>query len=604
MAKINTMWAVLLFQPLLACAATPAVPDDGLRAEGEKRWDDAVRIYRSAIAAAPGRSDLWFRIADIEAARGNAAAAAEATRQAVQLSPRDPPLQYRLAQAYAVAKQPEQALGAIDAALAVAPTNMEYLRARTIYANWLGRGDVVEDCYTRMMAISKDDSLLLSRARARSLGGRLDKAAADYRAYVQRHPEDEAALMESIKLESWRGNLAEASRLLDQYRQRFGETVVYRQQRARVYAMTGHPSLALPLTEALVKEDPANYDSRAAHTLALSAAGRPRETLDSLEVLKGINPAVTAVDTEEIRRFVTTSLRHEVSGGADYYRESDGVRIYRYSLLEEYQLRPETRLLAGQELFDLTADRGSGLENADGGARAQYRHGWVGVRSRLSPDVDGELLLGASEADGDHTTATYRLRIGYRPVDNLKLSLESGYDYFTVSPRTVSLGIRRQANTLRAVWSPDLNYTVDAQASADWLSDGNSRWEFLLAPRRSVLRSQYLNMDVGPAFSWQGFSEDPGHGYYSPSLYQRYAMNAYTLWKINENNSVGLTLSAGVQRDEDNSFEFGVSSDIEALLGIYRDWMLRLRVSLLQNGSGAAGGYDAQLFQVQLSRRF
>ena len=96
-------------------AATPAVaqpdlPGAALVAEGEGRWDDAIRIYREAVAQSPSRADLWLRIADIEAAQGEAAAALHALEVATRLEPSDATVWARLSAAYSAANRPDAAI--------------------------------------------------------------------------------------------------------------------------------------------------------------------------------------------------------------------------------------------------------------------------------------------------------------------------------------------------------------------------------------------------------------------------------------------------------------------------------------------------------------
>jgi len=125
------------------------------------------------------------------------------------------------------------------------------------------------------------------------------------------------------------------------------------------------------------------------------------------------------------------------------------------------------------------------------------------------------------------------------------MRLSHRQDMYAVSPLAAELGIERRANALYATWAPDLRYTVDSYLGYDTFSDGNDRWEVSLAPRRAFVRNQLLNLDLGISGRWYGFDEDPGHGYYAPSLYQRYALTAFTYWKISDDDGVSVAFSYG-----------------------------------------------------------
>ncbi len=98
--------------------AVPPVPDDGLRAEMQGRWADAVSIYRQALKANPAQAHLWERIADIDATRlKEPTHAADALREAVKYAPTDARLYHKLSQALAAAQQGPAALAAAKRAL-------------------------------------------------------------------------------------------------------------------------------------------------------------------------------------------------------------------------------------------------------------------------------------------------------------------------------------------------------------------------------------------------------------------------------------------------------------------------------------------------------
>ena len=174
-----------------------------------------------------------------------------------------------------------------------------------------------------------------------------------------------------------------------------------------------------------------------------------------------------------------------------------------------------------------------------------------------------------------------------------------------MSPRAAALGIERRANTLDATWTPDLRYTVASRLAYDTFSDGNDRWEAELAPRRAILRTQRLNLDLGVSGRWFGFDQDPGNGYYAPSLYQRYALTAFTYWKISDDDGVSVAFSYGPYKDNTQSgFRSGGDIVAEGFFGLYRDWFLDVKAGFSSYGGGPTAGYRSRTFELGLTRRF
>ena len=200
---------------------------------------------------------------------------------------------------------------------------------------------------------------------------------------------------------------------------------------------------------------------------------------------------------------------------------------------------------------------------------------------------------------------TYNLAANYQPTDTLLFNLENGHSYYTVSPRAVSLGIEREASSVNAVWYPDLNYTVNSSFAYDTFSDDNSQWEAVLAARRAVIRSDMLNLDLGPYLCWFGFAHTLSDGYYDPSRYQRYALKADGYYKLGQDCGVAFVFTAGEQKDDFSSgFQFGTSGDMEAQLGVYSGWMLKVHAGYTHNVTGPIGNYDSQVYGASLTKRF
>lgn len=590
-----------------AGAASPAhdaILDQGIEAEEEGRWNDAVAVYRAELQRNPQRVDLWRRLADIEAQLKHPAEAAKALEQAAQLQPKDAAVWFSLSQAHAVAGDKQGAYKAAGRALELAPDNLEYLRARGDLAMWVDDRAEAGAIQRRILALTpNDDKALLALARIDSWTGASDASVAGYRAYLKRQPNDKTALIELIKVEGWRGNYADALDLLDDYRQRFGEDRTWREQRARALAWVGKPTPALATAAELLKEDAKNSDALTTRIVALQADQRPREALAELDRLATLIPP--GKELADLTRFVKTPLRSSITLAGDFSKDSDEVRIQRWTLAGEYVMNPETRLIMGLGWQPLKANPGSGLENSDGSERARYRSGWLGVKHRFSPGVAGDVEVGAASVDGNGNFGTYRAGLEFRPTDEWWLRPELARDLFAVSPRAASVGVKREMFRLSGRWTPDARWIADATAAYADLSDDNRYWELGIAPRRAILRAEKWNMDLGVSARWFGYDKDLNNGYYDPSLYQRYAVTHFTYWKRDDNNGVSLALSLGVQKDNTmDNFKFGGDAVVEGYFGIWDDWFLRAHTSLLHNVRGTTGAYRGYDVGFALTRRF
>ena len=112
--------------------AQPSLPEAGLVAEEAGRWTEAIDIYQALLKSDVGRADIWARVSDIEAHLGRAEASVAALVQATRAAPDDATLHQKLSQAYAASGEATAALQAIQAAYALDPTNLDYVRARAV----------------------------------------------------------------------------------------------------------------------------------------------------------------------------------------------------------------------------------------------------------------------------------------------------------------------------------------------------------------------------------------------------------------------------------------------------------------------------------------
>lgn len=571
--------------------------------EAERGNTAAVQEYDALYRQRFGADKAyWLRMADIYALGNNPAASAAALREATRLAPQDHALHYRLAQSYPSEKDAAEAAAAIEHAVELDPANLEYLRTRADLAAWRGDYDTALDSHRRILAIAPDDAgARLGIARVLYWRSALDESERAYRDYLALQPGVAAAWMEYIVVVTELGDYARAVELLESYRQRFGDNVAYRKQKARVLAWAERPTPALGLVAELEPTLRDDFDLGYTRTVALHYAHRPREALESLAAVSKLRP--DSRETADLARFIRTPLRSNATGGFGYYSDDD-VSIRHAGLAGEYVISPETRLFGGADTQRIRADVGSGYEKPDGGTSIGYDRAWLGLFHRFSPRAALDAQVGGGSAEGD-SNFIYEIGANLQPRDEVALRLAHRDDLYAVSPRATKLGIERRANTLDAVWTPDLRWTLAGRLAYDTFSDDNTRWEAEFAPRRAVMRTQRLNLDLGVSGRWFSFDEDPGNGYYAPSRYARYALTAFTYWKISDDDGVSVAFSYGPYKDNTMSgFDGGGDIVAEGFFGIYRDWYLNVKGSVSNYGGGPTGGYRSQMFELNLTRRF
>ena len=513
-------------------------------------------------------------------------------------------LQFRQARAHSVAGRPQEALTAAIRAVELEPENVDYLRGAAQLATWVVRYDLARDYYRRLLAIRDDDSAaLLGLARVESWSGELNEAVVHFRRYLERHPGDADARLEHARAEAWRGNYPVALKLLERYRELRGATVQYEDDRARFLLGAGRPNAALEILDPRLERDPESFELNADYTLALAASGRPGHALESLDHLGSL--AADHPRLDEVQRVVATPMRSEVAPEVDVYSDSDGVERSQLGASGGVSLSPRTRLDAGAYSGELDADAGSGLEPLTGPTRLAYSGYWLGLEQRLGPRAYLEARVGSAEADGGEDLLTYRVAASFELSDAFDLDLERRRGFYLVSPRALDLGIADTTDRLAVSWRPNLRYYLDASAAYHSLSDGNARWQLTFEPRRSVLRREHFNLDLGLRAWWFGFDEDLGNGYYDPSSYRSYSVTSFSYWKFSDGSGLSLVLNLGVFKDDTmDDYELGGDANLELTLGVYRDWMLKLRGGVTENSRLGSGAFNAWGGGVVLTRRF
>ena len=99
--------------------------------------------------------------------------------------------------------------------------------------------------------------------------------------------------------------------------------------------------------------------------------------------------------------------------------------------------------------------------------------------------------------------------------------------------------------------------------------------------------------------------DDLGNGYYDPDSYERYTFTGYGYWKIDDQNGLGFVMNLGWFEDDSmDDFRFGGDLTLEGMFGVYRDWMVLVRIAVTENQRLQTGAFRALGGNVALTRRF
>ena len=381
--RLLMLGALLVVLTASAAGAQPSASEDALAAEGAGRWDEAVRLYRIALETDSHHADWWVRVADIEARNGHLTECIDALQRAIGAAPApSAAIYFRLSQAYSMAGQPAAALAAVERAWVLAPTSIEYLRARATLAAWLADYTRASDSYRLLGMLQPHDvDQALSFARVSAWGGNTNEAVTQYERYLKARPDAAEVWLELAKAESWRGNYGSAERALTEYRTRFGETSAYSQELAAVMTGSGRPGRAEDVVAPLLAQSPDNYELNVTHTIALAMQHRVREAFTSLETVRQLAPESRA--THNAERILRTMLASTFDPQFTVATDSDQLTVQRFVPRATVALRSGTTVSAGYEHARLDARAGSGLEQVDGSQTADYRHGWMAASQMI-----------------------------------------------------------------------------------------------------------------------------------------------------------------------------------------------------------------------------
>jgi tetratricopeptide (TPR) repeat protein len=453
------------------------------------------------------------------------------------------------------------------------------------------------------LATGQDPMRLDQQAREAAWAGRTAEALHLLDQHLAQHPDDRAARLDRARWLAWNGDYAASIETLDALG---GDDDEARALRARVLAWAGRRDASLALNAPLYAAQPDNYDIAWTQTLAERMGQRPERALDPLERVRQLQP--DAKDTRDIAKVVRLPLYSHVGMPASVYSDSDDIEIRGVGLDADLRVSDTVRLLAEVAERTHEAELAGPFAPILGGDSLDETRISIGARFALSPDTAVEAWVGRSELDfdtgADDGNTIGRLAFTHRASDAMDFTVTGERDRVAVSPRAMSLDILRNTATVDMRFTPTLRDTIAVRAAADDYTDDNERHALSADWRHAIHRSGTANVDVGLQAEWQGYTDNPGNGYYSPDNYRRIAPVVSSYIALGPEAGLYLGAAVGVQRDE--TFEnWKRASDVSAALtlGIFSHWQLVATAGYSER-LNEFGSYNGRSFGLQMRYRF
>lgn len=454
---------------------------------GDVRRSDS--LFQSVLARSPGNSDAWEGRARAALRLGDSLGAIDAGRRAMALAPDNHELRLFLDR--------------------IAPdrpsAGLENLRLGTMLSRQ-GKLDSALTFIARARAADPADiDMRLAQARVRSWNRQYDAALVLYDSVLAQRPDLREAELGKAQTLSWAGRLGEAE---DVYRAMIARNSSDRDARlgqAQVSAWRGDLSTAEQVYRAILAQDPRDADALAGLGYVYHWEGREADARKQAQAALAVDS--THKTGQALRRTIQEATRPAVEGTANWSNDSDHNTSFWQTLTASASLG------AGAGVFGSV----NALETSDPTLDATRVGGEAGVslalgRVQLSGAAGARRLV--PEVADPRTAATYRGRLGYRPVPGFGLSV--GYsrapfdEIASLMERDLDLELLEGGFDAR----PFAGLSIYAAGSGLWLSDGNRRTGALGGLTQKLHRRFSVGL-FGQTLSYQR----RGVGYFSPDRF-------------------------------------------------------------------------------------
>jgi tetratricopeptide (TPR) repeat protein len=375
-----------------------------------------------------------------------------------------------------------------------------------VMLSWQGELDSSLLFITRARATDPADAeMRLIHARVLAWNKQYDRALALFDSVLAAQPGLREAALGRAQTLAWAGRLGDAKAVYDSMTAKDSTDRDARLGSAQVSAWQGDLSVAEQGYRALLARNPSDADARAG--LGYVYLWRGREAAAG-----GQARAALAIDSthragQALRRAVREATRPAVETSANWSNDSDRNTSYWQTLGTSAPLGGGVGAVASVNALE-TSDPSRNATRVGGEAGLS----WTLGRVQLS-GAAGARRLDPSVA-APRTEATYRGRVGYRPVPAFGLSVGYSRSPFDEIASLIDRDLNLELLEAGFDAKPYRGFSAYGGASGLWLSDGNSRSGALLGLTQKIRRHFFVGL-FGRTLSYQR----RGVGYFSPDRF-------------------------------------------------------------------------------------
>jgi tetratricopeptide (TPR) repeat protein len=372
--------------------------------------------------------------------------------------------------------------------------------------SWQGKLDSALTFLARARAADPADiDMRLAQARVRSWDKQYDAAIALYDSLLAQRPDLREAELARAQTLSWAGRLNQADLAYRAMIARNSSDRDARLGQAQVSAWQGDLSTAEQLYRAILAQDPRDADALAGLGYVYYWEGREAAAREQARAALAVDS--THKTARALRQTIRQASRPGAEGTANWSNDSDHNTSFWQTV------RGSGSLGTGVGVFGSV----NALETSDPTLDATRVGGEAGVslalgRVQLAGAAGARRLV--PEVADPRTAATYRGRLGYRPVPGFGLSV--GYSRAPFDEIASLMELELDLELLEGGFDarPFAGLSIYAAGNGLWLSDGNSRTGALGGLTQKINRRFSVGL-FGRTLSW----EQPGVGYFSPDRF-------------------------------------------------------------------------------------
>ncbi len=524
--------------------------------------------------------------------------------------------------------QPDSALALLREPIARDTTNLDLRWLQAGLTGEAGRHDEAVALYERLVAAfpGRADDLATDLAAERQRAGDRTGAVRDYRAWLERHPDDRrvqkklaAALVQS---DSLRAALVAYDALV---RSDSTDTDAAL-ERARVLGWLGRHREAIAAFEAVQAREPANPAAALGAAQNLNWSGRHRRATHALEALTrqdGADPeawkmlafarywdddadgALAALaeyrrsapgDSEAVRleRRIAREHRAVLEVGFGRALDSDGLHVSSPSVELRWPLARRTTGMLGwrNDLTDDTAGR-SDVAQLSAGLSVQWSAAWTTY-------ANGSHW---TWSDGLGTRTGGEAGIVNRPFDHLRLEVAAARAP-VVTRQSLEQGISLLQWIAAADWSGIPRVSLHGDARAGRYSDGNQSERGSASATFDTWSSRATDLVLGASVEQVNVHQDLDHGYYDPDFHREWGPTARLEHRPDTHWTLSARARTGWQREKGGRAEsfYGLQGGIAWRPDL--DWTVRLDAGKGDSNLQTAAGYRREWWQFSVARAF